>query len=67
MDRNPASESKICPKCNKKSFRLGISTKFVRHYYCYCKECDYKTESSISENFGYKEWFDADVVLKQQS
>lgn len=58
-DRNPASPSKMCPKCNTKNFRLCIGTMFVRVYGCYCKNCGYKTEASVSDELGCKEWFEA--------
>jgi transcription elongation factor Elf1 len=58
-DRNPAMISKICPKCGEKAFRVGITVRIVRQYCSYCKKCGYKTETSISEQFGCKPYLDA--------
>ena len=57
-DRNPAIPSVECPKCGKKSFRQGFFTKFIKHWLCYCEDCGYKTEPSVSENDGLKEWLE---------
>jgi hypothetical protein len=58
-DRNPATKSKICPKCGKKSFRLGKTVYFITHYYCYCQSCGYKTALSPGDSSGSQEWHDA--------
>jgi hypothetical protein len=56
LDRNPAIKSRVCPKCGELSFRMYISTFFIRHYGCYCKACGYKTELNPSEEAGCQEW-----------
>ena len=59
-DRNPAVRSKVCPNCGKVSFRMGFFDRFIRHWLCYCEECGYTTEPSVSDHDGCKPWVDAD-------
>ena len=55
-DHNYSAPSKQCPKCKKISFRLYSFVTFIRHYLCYCESCQYKTDASVSEHSGWKEW-----------
>jgi len=58
-DRDPAVSSKTCPACGRKGLRMGIHTMFVRHYYCYCEECGFRTKPTISEMDGTRLWTEA--------
>lgn len=58
-DYNPATPSKICPKCGEKSLRIGFTTFFIRHYGVYCENCGYQTKPTVSGYDGFREWREA--------
>lgn len=64
-DRNITLKSKMCPKCGKCGFRMGIGMFFIQQWCCYCTVCGYHTPLVLSEQQGCDPWIKADDCINK--